>query len=61
MASAWNTGSLWAEEARGDTAVLLLSGVQAGREVELHRAGTTLPTAVPLLLFLRDLQAPSEG
>lgn len=61
MTSAWSTGRLWAEEARGDTAFLLLFGVQAGWEVELHRAGTTLPTAVPLLHFLRDLQVHLEG
>lgn len=61
MTSAWSTGRLWAEETRGDTAFLLLFGVQAGREVELHRAGTTLPTAVPLLLFLKELQPPFEG
>lgn len=61
MTSAWNAGRLWAEEPRGDTAFLVLFGVQAGQEVELHRAGTTLPTAVPLLLFLRELQAPFKG
>lgn len=61
MASAWNGGRLWAKEARGDTAFLLLFVVQAGWEVELHRAGTTFPTAVPVLHFLRELQAPSEG
>lgn len=60
MTSAGSTGRLWAQEARGDTAFLLLLGVQAGWEVELHRAGTTLPTAVPLLYFLRDPQVPLE-
>lgn len=61
MTSARKAGRLWAEEPHGDTAFLVLFGVQAGWEVELHRAGTTLPTAVPLLLFLRELQAPFEG
>lgn len=57
VASAWNAGRLWAKETRGDTAFLLLFGVQAGWEVELHRAGTT-SHCCPTTAFL---QRTEEG